>query len=180
MDAEPSLLACPVVPTDPDRDVTLTHLSGAQHPLDDWLTTFHLAVVVLDPYTYESAWVLETAGKILEHFRGASVRNAFVLTCDEADAKRFLGPWADRILTFVDPDRKFVEVCGLESLPALVHLRQDLVIEAAAQGWDPMEWRAIGHEVARERNWTRPTIPAPRDPDPFPGSPAMGRTAQEA
>lgn len=166
-----------MVAIDVPAGLKLQPIGAEARPVEEWTITFQLLAVVLDPYTYESAWVLETAGRILEHFQGASVRNAFVLTCDEADAKAFLGPWAKKVLTFVDPEREFVKACGLDRLPALVHLRQDLVIEAAAEGWEPMAWRAIGHEVARERNWTRPTIPSPKDPDPFEGSPALGRTA---
>lgn len=154
----------------------LQPIGGAARPIEEWMITFQLLSVVLDPYTYESSWVLDTAGRFLEHFRGASVRGSFVLTCDEADAKAFLGPWSAQVLTFVDPDREVVRAFGLDALPALVHVHQDRRIEAAAQGWDPMAWRAIGHTVALERNWTRPTVPGPRDPEPFAGSPALPAT----
>ena len=103
--------------TDPPGDLQLAPLRGAARSLDDWLTTFHLAAVVLDPYTYESAWLLETAGRILEHFRGADCRIAFVVTADADDAREFLGPWAERVLTFADPDRELVKALGLNELP---------------------------------------------------------------
>src|SRR5690606_40739296 len=101
----------------------------------------HLAAVVLDPYTYESAWLLETAGRILEHFRGADCRIAFVVTADADDAREFLGPWAERVLTFADPDRELVKALGLDELPAFVHLRHDRSVAALAEGWDPAAWR---------------------------------------
>lgn len=151
----------------------LRPIGGEARTVEEWMITFQMLAVVLDPYTYESSWALETAGRFLEHFRGASVRGSFVVTCDEDDAKAFLGPWTSKVLTYLDPDREFVRACGLTSLPALVHVHQDRHIEAVAEGWEPLEWRAIGHTVARERNWTRPTVPAPGDPEPFPGSPAL-------
>ena len=92
----------------------LAPLDGEPRTLDGWLTTFHLAVVILDPYTYESAWLLETAGRILDNFREADCRIAFVVTADADDAREFLGPWAQRILTFADPDRDLVKALGLE------------------------------------------------------------------
>ena len=55
-------------------DLNLTALSGEQRPLSEWLTTFHLASVVLDPYTNESSWILSTAERVLDAFRGADVR----------------------------------------------------------------------------------------------------------
>ena len=113
------------MPTDPAGDVTLTHLSGAALPLDDWLTTFHLCVVVLDPYEYESAWLLDTAGRILDVFRQADVRVGFVVTADPADARQFVGPWADSLFVLCDPEKAFVRSLQLETLPALVHLGID-------------------------------------------------------
>ena len=107
--------------TDPPGDLELAPLDGEPRTLDGWLTTFHLAAVILDPYTYESAWLPETAGRILDDFRGADCRIAFVVTADADDAREFLGPWAQRILTFADPDRDLVKALGLNELPAFVH-----------------------------------------------------------
>ncbi len=58
----------------------------------EWLTTFHLASVVLDPYTNESSWVLKSAVRILEEFRGSHARVNFIVTADDDDARAFLGP----------------------------------------------------------------------------------------
>ena len=79
---------------DPPGDVKLTPLQGEPRTLQEWLTTFHLVVVVLDPYTYESAWLLDTAGRILSEFRGADCRVGFLVTANAEDARQFLGPWA--------------------------------------------------------------------------------------
>ena len=58
-------LPLPPVADDIAPDTPLTSLSGDTRPLDEWTTTFHLALVVLDPFTYESAWILDTGGRIL-------------------------------------------------------------------------------------------------------------------
>ncbi|MFI0527280.1 MAG: hypothetical protein ACH37H_14285, partial [Ilumatobacteraceae bacterium] len=60
-------------------DITLTTIGGESRPLEEWVTTFHLASVVLDPFTNESSWVLKPAARILEAFRGADVRVNLVL-----------------------------------------------------------------------------------------------------
>lgn len=154
------------------ESVSLTALSGDVASLDDWLTTFQLAVVVIDPYTSESSWLLDTAGQILTEFRGADCRVAWVVTADAADARTFLGPWADELLTFCDPDRSFVKGVGLTHLPAFVHLRQDRVVVSAAEGWDPSQWDEAIAELTKMMSWSRVEIPPPGAPGAFPGSPA--------
>ena len=49
----------------------LQPLKGDARPLREWLTTFHLASVVIDPFTNESAWILETAARVLHQFADA-------------------------------------------------------------------------------------------------------------
>lgn len=137
-----------------------------------WLTTFHLLFAALDPYTRESAWILPTATRILTNFEQADVRVALVVTADEEDTKRFLGPWAKEILTFVDPERKIVTGFGIERLPALVHVGMDGKIANAGEGWNPAEWRRVVDRVAAVTSWTAPVVPGPRDPAPFEGTPA--------
>ena len=141
-------------------------------PLREWVTMFHLVVVVIDPYTDESAWILPTASRILETFSGADCRVAWLVTADEVDAKRFLGPHAERLLTLLDPDRSLVKGLGLERLPALVHIRQDLSVAGAAEGWDPVEWQAVTDQLGDIMDWSKPCLPALGDPSRFAGSPA--------
>ena len=155
-------------------DATLTALGGETRTIEEWLTTFQLLTVVLDPYTNESAWLLPTAGRILENFRGADCRVAFTVTADERDVRRYLGPWADQFLVFVDPKRTFVEAAALERLPALVYVRQDLAIVGKAEGWEPSEWEHVGALVGKVNSWSHPQLPKAGDPGPFRGSPAKG------
>ena len=157
--------------TDAPLDLVLRPLTGDPRTLGDQLTTFHLAAVILDPFTNESAWIIETAGGILERFAGADVRIAFVVCGTENEARQFLGPWADKVLTFADPDRTLPKALGLQSLPAFVHIAHDGHTEGAAEGWNPPEWREIAHRLAKVMSWTSPTIPALNDPAPYAGTP---------
>lgn len=155
-------------------DITLTTINGESRPLEEWVTTFHLASVVLDPYTNESSWVLKSAARILDAFRGADVRVNLVVTCEADDAKRFLGPLADEFLVFCDPQRTFVRGLGVATLPAFAFVRGDGSVQAVAEGWNPAEWRQVAKVIADNTSWIAPTIPVASDPSPFHGTPAAG------
>ena len=154
------------------ENVALTAITGDAGSLDDWLTTFQLAAVVIDPYTSESSWLLDTAGDLLVQFRGADCRVAWIVTADADDARTFLGPWADEVLTFCDPDRAFVKGAGLNRLPAFVHVRQDRVVVSAAEGWDPDEWQAALTTLGEMMSWSKVEVNPSAGPAPFEGSPA--------
>jgi hypothetical protein len=154
-------------------DVILHPLVGKDRTLGEQVSFFHLVAVVLDPYTYESSWLLDTAGRILSNFSGADARTAFLVTCAADGAREFLGPWADQLMVFCDPDRQAVAALGLEELPAFVHVAHDLSLAGKAEGWDPDTWRPIAEELAETLSWSRPEIPAPGDPVPFEGTRAV-------
>ncbi len=143
-------------------------------PLSAWLTTFHLASVVLDPYTNESSWILPTAARILRAFSGSAARANFIVTCSADEARLFLGPLSREFLVFADPDRSVVRSVGLESLPAFVFIRSDGTVPAVAQGWDPMAWRSVAKDIATTTAWTAPAIPLAGEPAAFAGTPALG------
>ena len=158
--------------TDPPVDLKLTPLRGGGRTLSEWLTTFHLAMVVLDPYTNESSWVLEAAARILRSFVGADVRVAWLVAADDDGARAFLGPLADEFLTFADPERVAVKALGLGQLPAIVFLEMDGSVQASAEGWHPLEWRGVTERMADTTSWSKPLVPGPEDPRPFAGTPA--------
>ncbi len=135
--------------------------------------TFHFTTIVIDPYTNESAWILKTAERILHQFAGAATRVNFVVTASEADTKKFLGPLADRFLTFSDPDRVLVKQIGLTELPAFVFIQSDGTVPQSAEGWSPASWRKVSDYIADTVKWSRPLIPAAGDPGTFKGSPAL-------
>jgi len=156
-------------------DLELKPLSGDEsHTLREWLTTFHLVTVVLDPFTAESAWLLPTVGRILRVYDESDARVSITVCCDELGARQFLGPYAAEFLTFADPDRAAVKAFELSTLPAIVHVRQDLSIAGAAEGWDPEGWREVCDGLSLALGWKGPTIPGLRDPAPYPGTPALG------
>jgi len=159
-------------------DLILTPLvkgaGGTGRPVMEWLTTFHLASVVLDPYTNESSWILRTASRVLEEFRGCDVRINMIVTATPEDAARFLGPLTDRFLVFCDPNRDVVKAMQLTELPAFVLTRVDGVVDAKAEGWNPNEWEKVCDAIARITKWSSIELPAAGDPVPFHGSPALG------
>jgi hypothetical protein len=157
-----------------NTDVKLHPLGGEPVTLADQTQLFHLVAVVLDPYTDESAWVLEAAANILSQLREADCRTAWLITCIEDDARAFLGPLAEQFLTFCDPEREVVAALGVEQIPALVHVGTNQELVGRADGWDPATWRPITDELARILAWNRPAFPRPGDPVAFPGSPAQG------
>lgn len=162
------------MPTDLPPDLMLDPLTAEARTITEWTTNFHLAMVVLDPFTYESAWILETAGRVLREFAPADCRCCFLVTGSPAEAKQFLGPWAEEFLTYTDPERKAVEAMGLERLPAFVHVNQRPAVESVAEGWSPESWREVADELSRYMGWTKLAIPKGSDPAPYEGSPALG------
>ena len=159
--------------TDPPGDLLLSPLQGEPRTVAQWVTTFHLAVVVVDPFTYESAWLLEEAGRVLTTFTAADVRVGWLVTGTADEARQFLGPWAEDLLTFADPDREAVKALGLQSLPAWVHIDMLGHVAEAVEGWQPVEWRPALHALANILSWIAPVVPGPKAPGPFPGSPAL-------
>jgi hypothetical protein len=170
-----ALRTVPAVATDVDGDVQLTPVRGGEpRTLEQWTTMFHLAVVVLDPFTYESSWIIDTARRILSVYAEADCRVGFIVTGTVDEAKQFLGPIVNEYLVLADPDRAAVKAMGLERLPAFVHLNQGHAIEGRAEGWNPDEWRSVATRLTELMDWRRPNIPMPKDPVPFEGTPALG------
>jgi hypothetical protein len=160
--------------TDPPADLLLTTVTGDSRTLAEWVDNFHLGLVFVDPYTYESAWLLEEAARILATLSAADVRVGWVVTADAPDSRAFLGPYADSLFTLIDPDRELVKALDLEQLPAFVHINMGMQVGAFAEGWQPAAWKAALTELATVLAWTVPVLPGPGAPSPFLGSPALG------
>jgi hypothetical protein len=157
--------------TDVPADLELASLKGSGRPISEWTTTFHLAIVAIDPFTIESSWILATAERILSRYAEADVRCAFLATATADEARRFLGPLAERFLVFTDPARVAVKALGCETLPAFVHVNQHHQVEERAEGWVPEDWKAVAANLSDRMDWTLPIIPDVGDPSPFAGSP---------
>lgn len=160
--------------SDVSAEVQLSSLRGSSRSIAEWTTTFHLAIVALDPFTNESSWILETALRVLRRYAEADCRCALLVTATPDEARQFLGPLVDEFLVFTDPDRTAVAALGLEALPAFVHVNQAHQVEAAAEGWDAAEWREVAENLSDRMDWTVPVIPDVGDPSPFRGTPARG------
>jgi hypothetical protein len=151
--------------TNPDPTLKLETVKGVTRTLDDWTTMFHVCVVVLPPRP-EATVFIPIAQRIFATFGDADCRCAFVVPGPQPVAEKILGPVADQVLTFLDPNLEFVESLGLERLPAFVHLRQDTAVVAAAEGWDPQAWQQVAKEVGAALAWTVPEVAGPGDPRP--------------
>lgn len=158
-------------------DVNLQAIDRDPVTLGEWLVTFQMAAVVLDPYTHESAWILDTARRILGHFRGADCRVCFIVEGTTDEAYQFLGPITEEVLTLADPDRGIAKGAELEQLPAFLHIAQEGTVVGRAEGWNPLAWREVAEGLARRMSWTHPLVPATGDPVAYPGSPALGTNA---
>ncbi len=156
----------------PPPQTLLEPIGGRARPASDWVTTFHLVVVALDPFTLESSWILPTAHRVLATFRGADCRVGWLVCTGASEAREFLGPLSEEFLTFTDPSREVVGALGIEMLPAIVHLNHHLEVVGSAEGWNPTEWRDVTDRLSRSMQWSRVIIPLTEDPGPFPGSPS--------
>jgi hypothetical protein len=153
---------------DPDLTVELSTVRGVTRTLDDWTTTFHLAATVL-PGRPEASPYVRIGRRIADVLGGSDCRAAFVILGNERAARRVMGGSIDEYLCFLDPEGNFVKAVGLAKLPAFVHIRVDGSLAGVAEGWDPAAWDAAVERLAKEMAWTRPLMPAPGDPAPFPG-----------
>ena len=163
------------VPNDPSSDIILATDSGDEQTLSQWLTTFNMLAVVVDPYTYQSGWILPTADRLFAHYEEADIRCAFIVASDGDGARQYLGKFAPRSLVLVDPNSTFIGSLGLDRLPALVHIGQNATVLGSAEGWDPAEWSKVILGVESAMDWrSRPLIPTSTDPGRFEGTPALG------
>jgi hypothetical protein len=157
-----------VAAKNPDPTLELTNLEGTTRTLDDWLTMFHLCLVVL-PDRPEAAQWRPVISNIFKVLGDADCRAAVCVTGNASVARRILGDDADRYLVFLDPDRTFVRSLGLEHLPAFVHLRQDTALVSAAEGWSAAEWQKVAAGIAKAMQWSVPQLSSAGGPPPTPG-----------
>ena len=155
----------------PPPDLVLAPIEGDAHTVAEWLTMFHLLLVAVDPFSERSAWLVDTAGRVLKQYDQSDCRVAWLVGGSPDEARLFLGPWAQSIMTFADPDLVATKALGLTTLPAIVLLALDGSVEGAVEGWDPEQWRELTDRLSELVSWSRPVIPTAGDPAPFEGAP---------
>ena len=153
--------------------VRLRNRQGRERTLDDLTTLFDLCLVVLDarrPSSYRP--LLPVVERIDAVLSGADCTVGMLLVgADEADVEATLGPLARQVAVFVDPDGRTAEALGLGGTPALVWVTTAPEIGGVVEGWEPQAWRGLLDRLARKLAWTRPLLPHPGDPGPFPARP---------
>jgi hypothetical protein len=159
------------VAANPPPDLVLSSLTGRSRTVREWVTTFHLLIVAVDPNSSRSRWIVPTAARVLTVYEQADCRVGWLVAGDASDARKFLGRWATDILTFTDPDLTAIKAFGLQTLPAILHVNQELTVVNAVEGWEPFAWRELATELSRRMSWSKPLLPAPGDPGPFDGAP---------
>ncbi len=157
------MLAFPSVADDPNPALELTTVTGVTRSLDDWTTTFNLAVVIL-PGRPESAAFLPVMDRIYSTLEDSDVRTTVCISSDASIARRILGDAVGRWMAFCDPDAQLATALGLVRMPAFVHLRQDTTVVDAAEGFDPAEWQRVADGMARASHWTSPVVAGPGCP----------------
>ena len=156
-------------------DLVLAPLGAEPRPLEEWLTTFHLATVVLDPYTNESSWILPTATRVLEGLRGSDARVNFLVTADERDTRAFLGPLRQGLPRVHrsrtgSPSRRSASASCRRSCSSA----STAPSRPPPRGGPSASWRAVADAITAATAWRSPDIPVVGDPGPFHGSPALG------
>ena len=121
----------------PDASIPLNRLEGPSRSLREWVTTFHLLLVVVDPYTHESSRIVDTAVRIQRTFKEADCRGAWMVLGNEEHSK-VLGPWASEILTFVDLIYLSLALCNLKRHPlCFILTKAQSLLEALKGGIQP-------------------------------------------
>ena len=156
---------------DPSPDLVLTPLEGKPITVRQALTTFHLLLIAIDPFTNESSWILPTARRTLANFAQADCRVAFLVTGDADQSRQFLGSLVDEFRVFIDPSYETAKGFGLQSLPAIVMVGQDGTVRMAAEGWAATQWQAVTDAMAQLTSWRGPQFPDSNDPGAFEGTP---------
>lgn len=159
------------MPANPPLTLTLTPVTGKPRTLREQLTTFHLALIAIDPYARSHRPLVPTIDRILHNFAQADCRVAILAAGDADQTRIFLGEAANKYMIFTDPNQEACRAFGITHLPAFLHIEQDGSIAAASNGWNPPEWNSIAEELGRVTSWNPPVVPMAGDPAPFAGSP---------
>lgn len=144
--------------------IPLTTPAGQLHTVGGLTTLFDLCLVVLDGLRPGEARTLEPViDRIDRTLSGADCTvGVLAVGIDGTDAASMLGPLAERVAVFADPEGTSAGALGVTAGPALVWVSTEPAVRAAVSGSDGATWRPVLAELARRLAWTRPLMPAAR------------------
>ena len=151
--------------TDVLADLELTALTGEPRTVGEWVTTFHLAWSSSIRTPTRAHGSSRRPGASLRAW-AADVRVGWLVTGTADEARQFLGPWADKLLTFADPDRTAGREARPHQLPAFVHVNSPR--RGRGRGVEPEGVEGGGQPLPRPVV-ERTRHPRPPGPGPFPG-----------
>lgn len=149
--------------SNPDPNLQVASLSGTTRSLDDWMTMFHLCLVVL-PDDPAAPQFLPVAENIFQVLGDSDARTAVLWPSTAPVGRRVLGDFPTENLVFVDPEKALISSLGIKKLPAIVHLRQDTTLAGVAEGWDAAVWQNVVDDLAEAMSWSSPEVDAGRVP----------------
>jgi len=157
----------------------LNDRDGHAHTVDELTTLFDLCLVVADGgHPVDLHRLEKVVERIDRSLSGADCTvGVLVVGVDGATAVDLAGHAAGYTAVFADPTGEAAAGLGVTGAPALVWVTPEPAVEAVVHGWDGAAWRSLLGNLARKLAWTRPLVPAPGDPAPFPATPLAGGAA---
>lgn len=154
-------------------DVRIHDRRGRACALSELTVLFDLCLVVVDAANPRPLTLLRPVLERLYRTLSGSDCTLGVLVAgtDIARGASLVGDMASQVAIFADPDASTVTALGISATPALVWVTTEPAVAAVIEGWDPAAWREVLGRLARKLAWTRPLVPAPGDPEPFPAVP---------
>lgn len=153
--------------------VRLQNRHGQARTVAALTTLFDLCLVILDGLRPASVRALTPVIDRIDRTLSGSDCTVGVLAVGvtAADAVELLGPLAQRVAIFADPDGTAAADLGVTGAPGLLWISTEPAVQASVAGWNPTLWRPVLVDLARKLAWTRPLMPAPGDPGPLAPAP---------
>ncbi len=153
--------------------IPLGRAHGPARSIDDITTLFDLCLVVVDVRSGDLVRAMRPViGRIDAVLSGSDCTiGVLAVGGDDDEALAALGPLAGQLAVYVDTEGEAARGLGVEGTPALLWVTTEPALAGHAEGWDPPAWNRVMVELARRLAWTRPLMPAPGDPPPFPARP---------
>jgi len=153
--------------------IRLHNRAGQMRTVDELTTLFDLCLVVVDGLRPRQLHHIEPVVERIDRTLGDAdcTFGVLVVGVDPAGAIDLLGPLAERVAVFADPDGTASAALGVTGGPALVWIDTQPAVRAVVPGWDGNQWKPVLTQLAERLAWTRPLVPAPGDPHPIGAQP---------